>query len=149
MLIVSERIPHLRPAVSLEARELTVESFHLTEEELAKPLPGRVRRRGPGPRNEPPPGEAAPESGPSPVERRGKEPRGRGHSEPQPDQTGRKPRPPRPPRGSKRPLSDIAALPDDSPSVAETPPNPRPPEPPTTNDDFSAGIDIPPSPSGE
>lgn len=147
MQIVSERVPIQRPMTSAEARELTVASFNLTEEELAKPLPGRVRRRGPGPRTESPPADAPPESSANPPERGGKEPRGRHGGPPNAERPERKPRPPRPPKGTKRPLSDIANLPDAPSPTHSEPTSGPPPESPMVDDDFSAGIDLPSSPT--
>ncbi len=147
MQIVAERVPIQRPVTSMEARELTVASFNLTEEELATPLPGRVRRRGPNPRTDAPPAEipavnesATPERGP-------KNQRGPGGNDSTSGPPGRKPRPPRPPRAAKRPLSDIAAFPDGPSNLTEAPPPPLQSEPDIPADDFSAGIDIPPAPT--
>ena len=143
MQIVSERVAVQRPVTSMEARELTVASFNLTEEELSKPLPGRIRRRGPGPRTENAPGDAPPETGPAPTERGSKDARGRGGNEPNAERPARKPKPP---RVAKRPLSEIALLPDDTRPPAEAPPKSEPSEPSTGGDDFSAGIDLPARP---
>ncbi len=143
MQIVAERVAVQRPTTSMEARELTVASFNLTEEEMATPLPGRIRRRGPGPRTDAPAVDAPPESGPTPPERGGKEARGRGGNQPNAERPGSKPRPPRPPRAAKRPLSDIASLPDEPGTSSAAPPDSLPPEPSAGGDDFSAGIDVP------
>lgn len=45
MQIVAERNAVPRPSSLMSAPEIPVAEFHLTEEELATPLPGRVRRR--------------------------------------------------------------------------------------------------------
>lgn len=140
MQIVSERVPIQRPVTSAEARELTVASFKLTEEELATPLPGRVRRRGPNPRTGPDaPGEATPQNGPPGPQHGPRDSKGPGGNDSSPPP--RKPRPPRPPKAVKRPLSDIAGQPDEpSPPVRE---QPTPTKPVQDTDDFSAGIDVP------
>lgn len=143
MQIVSERVAAQRAVTSMEARELTVASFNLTEEELSKPLPGRVRRRGPGPRTENAAGDVPPETGPASAERGSKEARGRGGNEPNAERPARKPKPPRAP---KRPLSEIALLPDETRPPTEAAPKLESPEPSAGGDDFSAGIDLPATP---
>ncbi len=148
MEIVGERVTRIREQKSAEARELTVESFQLTDEELATPLPGRVRRRGPSPRadapcpaaNPPATGSERPGAGPS-VER---EPQSNApQSGPPAAGPQRRQRPPRPPRGSKKPLSEIADIPD-----AAAPPKDSPPQSKSLadTDEFSAGLDLTDSP---
>ncbi|HET6426329.1 MAG TPA: hypothetical protein VFG20_21735 [Planctomycetaceae bacterium] len=150
MHLVQERVPRQRVQKSLEARELTVESFHLTEEELAKPLPGRIRRRGFGPRpGEEPAGNAAgppAPSGdrPSPQAGRGRPPREQrpGPGEPTTGGGGGEPanrsRPPRPQRGPRKPR-----FPDEVTPVQDQAPPLPPGDAPAPADEFSAGIDLP------
>lgn len=142
MQLVEERMSRPRVQQTLEVRELTVDSFQLTEEELAKPLPGRIRRRSggrsgeeeaTGPGNERP----GPPSGRNRPSREERPEAGTAGAEPSPNNRAR---PPRPPRGPKRP-SQASHEESLSPQVA--------PEtlPPPAGDDFAAGLDVPTPPA--
>jgi hypothetical protein len=100
MTLIAERNAHPRVVNVMGAPEIPVADFQLTEEELATPLPGRIRRRPQGP----PDGPAPPEGG-------------------RPDR-----RPERGPRQpAKVPAPDAAELPTPS-EVDETPDVEVPPE---------------------
>jgi hypothetical protein len=126
MELVGDRTVPPRPPAMVSLPEQSVESFQLTEEELARPVQGRIRRR--------PFGRMAPEGPPG--------------DQPPPDgPPARKPRPERRPKPEKRPLSELDHFgePRHTPSadvnvvpenrVAESAP------PPPTDEGFGSGLD--------
>jgi hypothetical protein len=64
MTLIAERNAHPRVVNVMGAPEIPVADFQLTEEELATPLPGRIRRRAPGPPDGPPAPEGRPDRRP-------------------------------------------------------------------------------------
>lgn len=146
MQLVQERIPRLKLQNLLQDRELTVESFQLTEEELARPLPGRIRRRGPGPRpgEEPPGNNAGPETTandrPTGRDRNTREPRPEAPQQPTAGESPNRSQPPRPPRGTKKPRPHDRPVPPTD--LGQSPTESHP----TDVDEFSAGLDLPDRP---
>lgn len=124
MELVGERTVPPRPPAMVSLPEQSVESFHLTEEELARPVEGRIRRRsfsrlpqenGPEPGQQPPPG--GPEGKPA-----------------------RRPRPERRPKPEKRPLSELDHFGEPRPRPGDEPP--PPPSVETTPDEgFGSGLE--------
>jgi len=142
MQLVDERTSRPRVQQTLEVRELTVDSFQLTEEELAKPLPGRIRRRS-GPRNgaDEAPGTAGDTNPPG----NDRPAAAGGRNRPPRDgrvETGNAPEGPastsraRPPRGPKRPRPTGESETTPSAMAPDTRPSPA-------GDDFAAGLDLP------
>jgi hypothetical protein len=129
MELVGERTVPPRPPAMVSLPEQSVESFHLTEEELATPVQGRIRRRSFS-RLPAEPGPDAGASGP------GGEPQG-----------GRPARPPRPEKRAKpekRPLSELDHFGEPRTPREEMPQHlPDVAPPPATPDDegFGAGLD--------
>ncbi|MBI1345412.1 hypothetical protein GC163_03905 [bacterium] len=143
MHIASERNAVPRPQQPMCSRDIPVAEFQLTEEELAKPLEGRIRRRqappapppaqerrGPGQRTPP---EASQGASPEPV--------AGGDAVPAtPARQGRKERPP---RERQRP-TPRSAPPAEYTSGNSAVPEPTKPEPPPTvaeDDGFGAGLE--------
>jgi len=141
MELVGERTVPPRPPAMVSLPEQSVASFNLTEEELARPVEGRIRRR--------PFGRFAPEGGPPDANQPqgGDAPANQGPPPGRPERPSR-PRPERRPKPEKRPLSDLEhfgeAMPSRSEAADFTPPpipSPSPAQPPKSDDGFGAGLD--------
>lgn len=128
MELIGDRTVPPRPPVLVTLPEQSVESFQLTEEELARPVQGRIRRRSfsripqeqaPDVAGQTPPTDP---SGPLP----------------------RRPRPERRPKPEKRPLSELEHFGEPRTSLASEPgplPPVQPPPPNNEPDGFGTGLD--------
>jgi hypothetical protein len=128
MELVGERTVPPRPPAMVSLPEQSVESFQLTEEELARPVPGHIRRRQYS-RFAP---DNAPEGAPA------DQPAGAGAPEAKPN---RRPRPERRPKLEKRPLSDLDHFGEPRPRPGDVEAAPPPPAAPIGDDGFGSGLD--------
>lgn len=128
MTIVHDRLAIPRPPIPMVTPEIPVADFHLTEEELAKPLEGRIRRR-PNLRQGPEEGKGRQEGAAQPPEAQ--------PSSPEAQAGGPRPKPRKPLRPRRDKPEQEQAL------AAQEPPEPTPPLDDTTpaGDDFASGIE--------
>jgi hypothetical protein len=131
MELVGERTVPPRPPAMVSLPEQSVESFHLTEEELATPVQGRIRRRSFS--------RFAPEGGPDAGPPGGNA----GPPDQKPEPPRQRPRPEKRPKLEKRPLSELDHFGEPRLPKAETPPEESRAAPPSTPNDegFGAGLD--------
>jgi len=128
MELVGERTVPPRPPSVVSLPEQSVESFQLTEEELATPVQGRIRRRSFS--------RIAPEGAEA-------NPPAAAGSDQKPERSARRPKPERGPKPQKRPLSELEHFGEPRTSIAETPVPEEPSVPPDIPNDegFGAGLD--------